>query len=78
MEYLFTSKGIYYGLNPKLIPYQKATFKYSIVLRLAFLGIPYPWVSMSHSFLGNGLFSTIDNQKNIVSVLNSFCKSRVK
>lgn len=78
MEYLFTSKGIYYGLNPRLIPYQKASFKYSIVLRSTFLNLHYPWVSISHSFLGNGLFSTIDNQKNIISVLNSFCKSRVK
>jgi len=78
MEYLFTSKGIYYGLNPRLIPYKKASFKYSIVLRSTFNIIYYPWVSISHSFFGNGLFSTIDNQKNIISVLNSFCKSRVK
>ena len=56
----------------------RAKFKYSIVLRSTFNIIPYPWVSISHSFFGNGLFSTIDNQKNIISVLNSFCKSRVK
>lgn len=59
MEYLFTTKGVYIMNNPKLMPYNKVSFKHNLA------------TTIGHNRLF-GLQSRIDNQSNIIDALNNF------